>query len=86
MSHDVQPSPATQASKNVPDRIAAGILGFVLGAGVMFLALQYFNKPPQPAPSPPPQFDTGQFLGAPGGEPDAGVKGGPAPEAPVGAQ
>lgn len=69
MSQNDQPPPAPKGSKNVPDRIAAGMLGFALGGGLTFLTMQYFNKPPQPAPSPPPQFDTGQFLGAPSGLP-----------------
>ena len=69
------PAPNAAWKKHVPDRMAKAILGVALGAGALFLVMQYYSKPPQPAPSPPPQFDTGAFLGAPGGGPDAGTGG-----------
>ena len=66
-------APIATSKKKVPDWIAKAVLGVALGAGVIFLVMQYYSKPPQPAPSPPPDFDTGAFLGAPGGGPDAGI-------------
>lgn len=79
MSHAVNPSPAPKgASKNVPDGVAKLILGFVLGAGVMFLGMHFYGpreyiRVPLPAGNPPGE---GERLSMPGGVPGAPPTGG----------
>lgn len=67
-------------SGNVPDGLAKGILGFVLGAGVSFLGMHFYGpreyiRIPQPAQEPPGE---GAVLTMPGSTPGANAAGPPA--------
>jgi hypothetical protein len=55
MSQAEPSAPAPNAaSKNVPDGLAKGILGFVLGAGVTFLGMHFYGPREEVVQSPPP--------------------------------
>jgi len=71
MSEVTNPSPAPKGgSKSIPDGIAKGIIGFVLGAGVMFLVMHFYG-PREKIDYVPPPPDQPQFFGI-GGPPAAG--------------
>ncbi len=82
MSQAADPSSASKtASKNIPDGIAKGILGFALGAGVTFLAMHFIgpreqvvgtlpmsSTSPMPASgSPPISGGPSRAMGSPSG-------------------